>query len=242
MLRKIIKIDQEKCNGCGLCAGACHEGAIIMEDGKAELIRDDYCDGLGNCLPVCPTGAISFEMREAAAFDEAAVAARIESAKEPAQPDCASLYNESACPGVRPVSLDTKAAEAQAPAFISLQSELQNFPVQIRLAAVNAPFFRNARLLIAADCAAYAHGDFHRRFMQQHVTLIGCPKLDDTDYSDKLTEILRANDIRSVTVVRMEVPCCGGLSHAVIKALKDCGKMIPWQMVTLSSKGEILAD
>lgn len=228
MLRQLIKIDTELCNGCGLCINACHEGAIRLADGKARLIRDDYCDGLGNCLPACPTGAISFETREAALFDEAAVKAK------------ASKTKPAACPGTRSVSFDR--SEEAPGVFQSLGSELSNFPVQLRLAAVNAPFFSGADLLIAADCAAYAHGDFHRRFMQGRVTLIGCPKLDDTSYADKLTEILLHNDIHSLTVVRMEVPCCGGLSHAVREAVSRSGKHIPLQYVTLSTKGEIISQ
>ena len=224
MERQIIKIDRELCNGCGLCVTACHEGAIALVDGKAELIRDDYCDGLGNCLPVCPTGAISFETRAAAPFDEEAVRKNMEKA-----------------------GLNTPAAQESKredkvpqPAFEARDSELVNFPVQLQLVAVNAAFFKGARLLVAADCAAYAHGDFHRRFMQNHVTLMGCPKLDEADYAQKLTRILMENDIRSLTIVRMEVPCCGGLERAAIKALQDCGKMIPWQRVTLSTKGDII--
>ena len=228
MLRQLITIDQELCNGCGLCVSACHEGAIRLIDGKARLIRDDYCDGLGNCLPVCPTGAISFETREAAPFNEAAVKAQ-SGEEEPA-----------ACPGSQSVSID-RPTEAPG-AFQSLPSELGNFPVQLRLVAVNAPFFTGADLLIAADCAAYAHGDFHRRFMQGRVTLIGCPKLDDTSYADKLGEILLHNAIRSLTVVRMEVPCCGGLAHAVREAVSRSGKQLPLHYITLSTKGEILTQ
>jgi ferredoxin len=226
MLRQLITIDGELCNGCWLCVSACHEGAIRLISGKARLIRDDYCDGLGNCLPVCPTGAISFETREAAPFDQAAVKVKLQG-KEPA-----------ACPGARSVSIDRP---SEAPGgFQSLGSKLGNFPVQLRLVAVNAPFLRDARLLLAADCAAYAHGDFHRRFMQGMVTLIGCPKLDDTDYADKLTEILLHNDLHSLTVARMEVPCCGGLTHAAREAVSRSGKQIPLQYVTLSTKGEII--
>lgn len=201
MIRKIIQIDEEKCNGCGACALACHEGAIGMVDGKAKLLRDDYCDGLGDCLPTCPTGAISFVEREAAAYDEAAV-------------------------------LAAKGAPQE--------SELRQWPVQIKLVPVNAPWFDGAKLLIAADCTAYAYAGFHRDFMKGHITLVGCPKLDAVDYSIKLTEIIRNNDIRSVTVVRMEVPCCGGIENATKIALQNSGKYIPWNVVTIATDGRIL--
>ncbi len=196
MIRKIIRIDKEKCNGCGACADACHEGAIDIIDGKAELMREHFCDGLGDCLPECPTGAISFEEREAPAYDEEAV-------KE-------------------------------------AQKKLPNWPVQIKLAPVCAPYFNNARLLIAADCTAYAYAGFHQDFIQNKVTLIGCPKLDQVDYSEKLTEIIQNNNIQSVTIVRMEVPCCGGLEMAAKKALQNSGKFVPWQVVTISINGKIM--
>jgi len=238
MLRQIITIDKDKCNGCGLCVTACQEGAIGLVDGKAELLRDDYCDGLGNCLPVCPTGAISFEEREAAAFDEEAVQKNIEqSAAEPLA---------CGCPGTHSRVIERKEeapAQAQAPAPAQAQvsgSQLAQWPVQIKLVPVNAPYFQGANLLVAADCAAYAYGNFHNDFMKKRVTLIGCPKLDDCDYSEKLAAILATNDIKTVTVVRMEVPCCGGIETAVKEALKGCGKMIPWQVVTISTDGEIL--
>jgi NAD-dependent dihydropyrimidine dehydrogenase PreA subunit len=185
MIRKIIRIDGEKCNGCGLCAAACHEGAIALIDGKAQILREDYCDGLGNCLPVCPTGAIAFEER------------------------------------------DAKATQ---------------WPVQIKLVPVNAPYLNNASLLVSADCGAYAYGNFHNDFMRDKTVLIGCPKLDDGDYSEKLAEIIKQNDIKSVTVIRMEVPCCGGIENAVVTALKNSGKMIPWRVIVLSVSGEILSD
>ncbi len=225
MMRKIIVIDREKCNGCGLCAKACQEGAIGMKDGKAVLLREDYCDGLGNCLPVCPTGAISFETREAKPFDEAAVR------KEPPM---------GGCPGARAewVHHAPAAVPEQEPAAGG--SCLNQWPVQIKLVPVNAPYLENADLLIAADCTAYACGDFHRRFMKGRITLIGCPKLDEGDYSEKLTEILKCNSIKSVTVVRMEVPCCCGIARAAVNALKNCGKMIPWQAVTISTGRQIL--
>lgn len=234
MLRKIIRIDEDKCNGCGLCADACHEGAIAMVDGKAKLVRDDYCDGLGDCLPVCPTGAIRFEEREAAAYDEAAVKAR--QAAKGADLPCG-------CPGTALKSLHrTSAPEVVPAAGASAQSQLMQWPVQIKLVPVNAPYFNNANLLIAADCVAFAYGDFHNRFIKNRITLIGCPKLDEGDYSQKLTEILRNNAIRSVTVVRMEVPCCGGIENAVVNALKQSGKMIPWQTVTITTDGRILDE
>lgn len=201
MIRKIIKIDEKKCNGCGACADACHEGAIAMVDGKARLIRDDYCDGLGDCLPTCPTGAISFEEREAAAYDQAAVLAKMAAKKS---------------------------------------SRLSQWPVQMKLVPIRAPFFDGAKLLIAADCTAYAYGNFHGDFVNGRITLIGCPKLDMVDYTEKLTEIIRQNEIKDVTVVRMEVPCCGGIEHAVREALKASGKFIPWKVYTISTDGAIL--
>lgn len=234
MIRKIIEIEEEKCNGCGACAAACHEGAIGMVNGKAKLLRDDYCDGLGNCLPACPTGAITFTEREAAAYDEAAVQAH--------QQKAAASF--AGCPGSRAQTLQPgvpKAAPAVPVAPVA-PSQLAQWPVQIKLVPVNAPYFNGARLLVAADCTAFARADFHERFMQGHVTLIGCPKLDGVDYAEKLTEILRRNEIKSVRVLRMEVPCCGGLEHAVQTALRNSGKMIPWQVDTLATNGEILSD
>mgnify|MGYP005968757331 CR=1 FL=1 len=229
MIRKIIEIDKEKCNGCGLCAHACHEGAIGMVDGKATLLRDDYCDGLGNCLPVCPTGAISFVEREAVAYDEAAVQANMQAKSQP----------HTGCPGSMARSIE-HAPVNQPASFIPMPSQLRQWPVQIKLVPVRAPFFNGAKLLIAADCTAYAYAAFHERFIKGHITLVGCPKLDSADYSEKLTEIIRSNDIKSVTVVRMEVPCCGGLEHAAKTALQQSGKFIPWQVVTISTDGRIL--
>ena len=236
MIRKIIEIDKEKCNGCGLCAHACHEGAIGMVDGKAALLRDDYCDGLGDCLPTCPTGAISFVEREAAAYDEQAV---LENKRKRMQKEGMTLHH--GCPGMQLKTFAHKAAsETAAPA--AQESQLSQWPVQIKLVPVNAPYFDGASLLIAADCTAYAYANFHQDFIRGKVTLVGCPKLDDVDYSEKLTEILRQNNIESVTDVRMEVPCCGGLEYAVRTALQNCGKLLPWQVKTISIKGELLDD
>ncbi len=208
MIRRIITIDKDKCNGCGLCAKACHEGAIGMADGKATLLREDYCDGLGDCLPACPTGAITFEMREAPAYNEAAVLAA------------------------------KKGKEISPSGFC--QSQLQNFPVQIKLVPPNAPWFQGAHLLIAADCTAYACGSFHSDFMKGKVTVIGCPKLDSIDYSQKLADIVSTNDLKSITVVRMQVPCCGGLPFAVKTALEQSGKSVPLGIVTLSPDGRVI--
>lgn len=234
MIRRIIEIDKEKCNGCGLCANACHEGAIGMVDGKATLLRDDYCDGLGDCLPVCPTGAITFVEREAAAYDEAAVQANM--AKKGKTP--------CACPGSQSKLLEAQekmAAKREEEATpVGVPSRLRQWPVQIKLAPIKAPYFDGAKLLIAADCTAYAYGNFHEEFMKGKITLVGCPKLDMVDYSEKLTEIIKQNDIQSVTIVRMEVPCCGGMEMAAKKALQASGKFIPWQVVTISTDGKIL--
>lgn len=227
MIRKIITINESKCNGCGLCATACHEGAIGMVDGKAKLLREDYCDGLGDCLPACPTGAISFEEREAPAYNEAAVLAAKKAKEAPLPCGCPG----SACQTLQPESRETA----------HIPSQLQNFPVQIKLAAPNAPWLAGSDLLIAADCTAYAYGNFHRDFIQGKVTLIGCPKLDSVDYSEKLTQILVHNDIRSITVVRMQVPCCGGLPFAVQNAIAASGKDIPLSVVTISADGRIVS-
>ena len=217
MLRKIIRIDEERCDGCGLCAKACHEGAIQMVEGKARLIRDDYCDGLGDCLPACPTGAISFTEREAAAYDAAAVEAAM-AARKAAEAGCSC----------------SEAPAAPQP------SQLRQWPVQLKLAPTAAPFYQGADLLIAADCSAYAYANFHQDFIRGRVTLIGCPKLDNVDYSKKLGEILSGNDVRSILLVRMEVPCCGGLEFALKRAMEASGKDIPLEVVTLSTKGEII--
>ena len=233
MIRKIIHINEEKCNGCGLCAKACHEGAIGMVDGKARLLRDDYCDGLGDCLPTCPTGAISFVNREAAAYDEAAV---LENKKKKMQTEGETLA--CGCPGSHSRPID-RSREYQN-TTLSVSSQLRQWPVQIKLAPVNAPYFKDAHLLIAADCTAYAYGNFHQDFIRGKITLIGCPKLDEGDYTEKLTEIIRTNAIRSLTVIRMEVPCCGGIERAAVTALKNSGKFIPWNVVTISADGQIL--
>ena len=278
MIRRVIHIDQEKCNGCGICANACHEGAIGIVDGKAQLLRDDYCDGLGDCLPTCPTGAITFVEREAAAYDEAAVKAHMERRKQEAGQTAGHSADQhssavketpvfTGCPGSRarqivheetPVFTGcpgsqsrqisheeeneaVQNAQNEAPAApVYLQSQLTNWPVQIKLAPLRAPYFNKARLLIAADCTAYAYANFHQEFLKGKVALIGCPKLDDVDYSEKLTEIIKSNDIQSVTIVRMEVPCCGGLQHAAMTAIQNSGKFIPWQVVTISIDGKIL--
>lgn len=231
MIRKIIQIEEEKCNGCGACAAACHEGAIGMVDGKARLLRDDYCDGLGDCLPSCPTGAITFVEREAAAYDETAVQENLRKAGENSVP-------HAGCPGSRMHQMKRENV-TEAPAGPAV-SRLGQWPCQIRLVPVNAPYFQGAKLLIAADCTAYAYANLHQEFMKGKITLIGCPKLDSVDYSEKLTEIIAKNDIQSVTIVRMEVPCCGGLEAAARKALQSSGKFIPWQVVTISIDGKIL--
>lgn len=232
MIRKIIHIDESKCNGCGACAAACHEGAIQMVNGVAKLTREDYCDGLGDCLPACPTGAITFVEREAAAYDEQAVK---ENQKKKQQP-------QGGCPGqrMRQFHRPLQQTAPAAPSQRENTSQLAQWPCQIKLAPVNAPYFDGAKLLIAADCAAYAYANVHQDFMAGKITLIGCPKLDAVDYSEKLTQIIGENDIQSVTILRMEVPCCGGLEMAVKKALQQSGKFIPWQVVTLSVDGTIL--
>lgn len=233
MIRKIIKIDEEKCNGCGLCVKACHEGAIGLVNGKAKLLRDDYCDGLGNCLPVCPTGAISFEERDAKAYDEKAVEANQNKKAPPLPCGCPGTQSRTLSQGVEETGVNTESKN-------EVPSRLAQWPVQIKLVPVNAPYFNGANLLIAADCTAYAYGNFHNTFMKNKVTLIGCPKLDMTDYSEKLTAIIKNNNIKSVTVVRMEVPCCGGIEYATVNALKNSGKFIPWQVVTITTDGKIL--
>ena len=279
MIRKIIQIDEDKCNGCGACAAACHEGAIAMFDGKARLIRDDYCDGLGNCLPACPTEAINFVVREAAAYDEAAVLEnqRRKAEQKNVQPTgcasaqsrtvehtdcgCADQQSEfmeknrfhyagsqsreikpavSGCAGAQSKKIEHNSYCQETATAAEPVSCLSQWPVQIKLAPVNAPYFDKAKLLIAADCTAYAYANFHEKFIKDHITLVGCPKLDSVDYSEKLTEIISGNDIKSVTIVRMEVPCCGGLEYAAKTALQNSGKFIPWQVATISIDGKIL--
>lgn len=272
MIRKIIKIEEELCNGCGLCVTACHEGAIGLVDGKAKLLRDDYCDGLGNCLPVCPTGAISFEEREALEYNEEEVQRNMKRQEEDRSKSEKNQGtsntgghgsnhgqglghghaghaghgngNFGGCPGSRMMTIQRE----EAPTSASNQatptktpSSLRQWPVQIQLVPVNAPYFQDAHLLIAADCTAFAYGDFHQ-FMKNKITIIGCPKLDEVDYSEKLTEILKRNEIKSMTVIRMEVPCCGGIAHAAKTALANSGRMIPWRVITISTDGNILDD
>ena len=231
MLRKIIRIDEEKCNGCGACAAACHEGAIEMLDGKAKLTREDYCDGLGDCLPACPVNAITFEEREAPAYDEEAV--------RQAQLKKAGGALPCGCPGSQSKAFHR--SQTVVPAA-PLESQLMQWPVQIKLVPVNAPYFENANLLIAADCTAYAYANFHQEFIRNRITLIGCPKLDEGDYAQKLTAILSNNNIKSVTIVRMEVPCCGGIEYAAKRAIQASGKFLPWQVVTITTDGRIKED
>lgn len=250
MIRKVIQIDDEKCTGCGLCAAACQEGAIGMIEGKAKLLRDDYCDGLGNCLPACPAGAITFETREAAAFDDAAVKKnQIKQHPETLACGCPGTQSKSmernsgtdcGCPSAQTKQMQPEKNAAVTQSLLEPTSQLQQWPVQIKLVPVNAPYFENANLLIAADCTAYAFANFHQRFIKNHITLIGCPKLDEGNYTNKLSEIIKNNQIKSVTIVRMEVPCCGGLEYAAKTALQTSGKFIPWQVVTISTDGRIL--
>ena len=237
MIRKIIHIDEEKCNGCGLCASACHEGAIDIVDGKAKLMRENFCDGCGDCLQNCPTGAITLEEREAPAYDEAAVKKSQEAKK---MEEMKLMHHEGGCPGSRMMQFEQKESENTPVVAGKPISRLAQWPCQIKLVPTQAPFFDGAKLLIAADCTAYAYANMHEDFMRGKVTIIGCPKLDAVDYSEKLTEIIKNNDIKSVTIVRMEVPCCGGLQRAAEIALRNSGKFIPWQVVTISRDGHIL--
>lgn len=239
MKRKIIKIDEELCTGCELCVTACHEGAIGMVDGKAKLLRDDYCDGLGNCLPVCPTGAITFEEREALPFDEAAVLAEQKSKQKQTH---ISEPLPCGCPGshARAIKRTEEPVHNRMHVTDTVPSQLQQWPIQIKLVPANAPYFHDAHLLVAADCAAFAYGNFHQEFMKDKITIIGCPKLDNVDYADKLTAILQYNDIKSITVVRMEVPCCAGIVNSVKTALLQSGKVIPWGAAILSTDGRLI--
>lgn len=245
MIRTIVHFDEEKCNGCGLCANACQEGAIGIVNGKAKLLRDDYCDGLGNCLPACPTNAISFVEREAAAFDEEAV--KMAMAEKAAKKETEKMAEKlgtpkfTGCPGSMARAIERKSVNTDNSAVSGkIESELRQWPVQIKLAPIRAPYFDGANLLIAADCTAYAYGDFHRDFVHNRKVLIGCPKLDEGDYTEKLTEIIRQNDIKSLTIVRMQVPCCGGLEHAAVNALKASGKFIPWQVKVIATDGSLV--
>lgn len=263
MKRKIVRIDESKCTGCGLCARVCHEGAIRIIDGVARLISDVYCDGLGDCLPACPEGAIAIIEREAAPYDEAAVKANSEAARgATADSDCGHDTLACGCPGTQVRSLDRheRAGEHGRPAgegesagaeaahrhdsaayhCHAAASELRQWPCQIQLVPANAPFLRGADLLIAADCTAYAYANFHADFMRGRVTLVGCPKLDGIDYAGKLAEIMRANDVRSITVARMEVPCCSGLVNMVKRAMLDAGALVPWHIVTIAADGSIV--
>ncbi|NLM36821.1 MAG: 4Fe-4S binding protein [Firmicutes bacterium] len=251
-IRKIIVIDEEKCNGCGLCITACHEGALQLVDGKAKLVSESYCDGLGNCLPECPTGAITIVEREADPFDEAAVKENMARATQAdtvkantaeAKAEASTPPLACGCPGTKARTIRPSAPPVQEtnnPPQAAAASQLRQWPCQLRLVPVNAPYLKEANLLIAADCAAYAYASFHQDFMRNKVTLIGCPKLDATDYSEKIAAILATNDIKSITVVRMEVPCCGGLVNAVKTAIMTSGQLVPWQVVTIGTDGSIL--
>ena len=244
MIRQIIKIDSHKCNSCGLCVKACHEGAIQLVNGKAALIRDDYCDGLGDCLPACPTGAITFEQREAADYDESAVQQHL--ARKRGENSTGTVNPMPfGCPGTHAKTLErTSAAPLSTTAAPSapVLSQLGSWPIQIKLVPPEAPYFQNANLLIAADCTAFAYGNFHQELMKNKITIIGCPKLDEGNYADKLASIIRLNDLKSITVVRMEVPCCGGLVNATMEAIKRSGKVQPWRVVTISIDGRIIED
>lgn len=244
MKRKIVDINQEKCNGCGLCIAACHEGALQLVNGKAQLVSETYCDGIGACLPECPAGAITIEEREAAPYDEKAAKKNIEKNKQ----SSSSINLACECPGSHSKTIEQKAKVEHAPSTpeathtITAESQLRQWPCQIKLVPVNAPYFDNAHLLVAADCTAYAYANIHQDFMRNKITLIGCPKLDNTNYAEKLTDILNLHDVISVTVLRMEVPCCGGIVNAAKQALINSGKMIPWRAVTISTDGSIIEE
>ena len=247
MIRKIVKIDEDKCTGCGLCASACHENAIVMENGKAHLLRDDFCDGFGDCLPACPADAITIEERESAEYNPAAVEMRKQILAQQASGAPMAHPHAGGCPGSAMHTFNrtqnpahTSESENETAERTTVRSELMQWPVQIKLLPVQAPFYENANLLIAADCTAYAYAAFHRDFIKNHITLVGCPKLDEGDYTEKLTAIISQNNIKSLTIVRMEVPCCGGLERASTEALKASGKFLPWRVVVISRDGEIL--
>ena len=249
MIRKIVRIDEEKCTGCGLCASACHENAIVMENGKAHLLRDDFCDGFGDCLPACPAGAITIEERESAEYNPAAVEMRKQILAQQASGAPMAHPHAGGCPGSAMHTFNrtqnpahTSESENETAEKTTARSELMQWPVQIKLLPVQAPFYENANLLIAADCTAYAYATFHRDFIKNHITLVGCPKLDEGDYTEKLTAIISQNNIKSLTIVRMEVPCCGGLERAATEALKASGKFLPWRVVVISRDGEIIVD
>ena len=249
MIRKIVKIDEEKCTGCGLCASACHENAIVMENGKAHLLRDDFCDGFGDCLPACPAGAITIEERESAEYNPAAVEMRKQILAQQASGAPMAHPHAGGCPGSAMHTFNrtqnpyqTSESENENAERTTVRSELMQWPVQIKLLPVQAPFYENANLLIAADCTAYTYATFHRDFIKNHITLVGCPKLDEGDYTEKLTAIISQNNIKSLTIVRMEVPCCGGLERAATEALKASGKFLPWRVVVISRDGEIIVD
>ena len=243
MIRKIVKIDEEKCTGCGLCASACHENAIVMENGKAHLLRDDFCDGFGDCLPACPAGAISIDERECAEYDPQAVEKRKQNLMQQHSESSIPHNHSGGCPGSAMHTFNRaqdSVSENEPSEKTAVKSELMQWPVQIKLLPVQAPFYENANLLIAADCTAYAYAAFHRDFIKNHITLVGCPKLDEGDYTEKLTAIISQNNIKSLTIVRMEVPCCGGLERAATDALKASGKFLPWRIIVISRDGEIL--
>jgi len=246
MIRKIISINEEKCNGCGICINACHEGALQLIDGKAKLITDSYCDGLGACLPECPTGAMEIIEREADEFDEELVKARMEQKKEEQKNEEQKKEDQKpvafGCPGMRAKTIERREQPVQKTMEGPMESQLRQWPCQIKLVPVNAPYFNNAHLLVAADCTAYAYANIHQEFMRNKITIIGCPKLDDIDYAEKLGEIIRRNEIKSITVLRMEVPCCGGIVAAVKKALMESGKMIPWSVHIITTDGVIVYE